>query len=115
MYKKTHCVYVIELDKEVLKKKKYKKENKKTYMNNKACFYVGMTSFSPDDRFIHHKTRRLNSKGYDTSSYFPREYGNKVVTELCTPEKSLTYKEALKMEKELAQKLKNQGYGVYSR
>tara|TARA_B100000768_G_C10946416_1_gene235844 strand:- start:56 stop:406 length:351 start_codon:yes stop_codon:yes gene_type:complete len=113
--KKTHCVYVIELDKEVLKKKKFMKENKNSYIDGKACFYVGMTFYTPEERFKHHKTRHKNAKGVDVSSQFPREYGKMIIKELCTPSKSLTYKEALKMEKEKALNLKNQGYGVYSR
>ncbi len=50
----THNIYVIELDKEVLKKKKFREANP-DYVDSSPCVYVGMTSKSPEERFKQHK------------------------------------------------------------
>jgi hypothetical protein len=46
----THNIYVIELDKEALKKKKFKKANP-DYIKGSPCVYVGMTSKSSEKPF----------------------------------------------------------------
>ena len=45
----THNIYVIELDKEVLKKKKFREANP-DYVNGSPCVYVEMKSKSPEER-----------------------------------------------------------------
>ena len=50
----THNIYVIELDKEVLEKKKFRDANP-DYKEGKPCVYVGMTSKTPEERFQLHK------------------------------------------------------------
>ena len=50
----THNIYVIELDKKVLEKKKFKDANP-DYIEGSPCVYVGMTSKSPEERFKQHK------------------------------------------------------------
>jgi len=112
--KKTHCVYVIELKKEVMNIRKFQKANK-SYISGKPCFYVGMTFYDPETRFLHHQTRHKNIKGHDVSSRFPREYGKMIIEELCTAPKSLTKKEALSLEKKTTSDLRKRGYGVYSK
>ena len=112
--KKTHCVYVVELDKEVLNSKKFIKVNK-GYKKDKPCVYVGMTSYTPDKRFEHHKNRHKNKEGYDTSSLFPREFGIGVIKDLCDPPKSLTFYEAKELEIERAKELREKGWGVWQK
>lgn len=56
----THNVYVIELDKEVLREKKFLEENP-DHDPQKACLYVGVTGHDPDERFANHK------RGYKVS------------------------------------------------
>ena len=46
----THNIYVIELDKEVLSKKKFREANP-DYEEGKPCVYVGMTNKTPEERF----------------------------------------------------------------
>ena len=62
---KRYSVYVIELDKEVLKHKKFRNENP-DYDGEKACLYVGMTYRSPDERFEQHKSN------YKSNTYVRR-------------------------------------------
>ena len=50
----THNIYVIELDREVLKKRKFREANP-DYVEGNPCVYVGMTSKSPEERFKQHK------------------------------------------------------------
>ena len=109
---KNYCVYVVELDKKVLNKKKFIKVNE-NYKKDKPCVYVGMTFHSPDKRFEHHKNRHKSKKGYDTSSFFPREFGIRLIDNLCEPEKSLTFDEAKELEIERARDLREKGYGVW--
>ena len=100
-------VYVIELDKEVLKSRKFRKRN--PYMNPKlACYYVGQTSHNPNIRFKQHKN------GYKSNS-FVKKYGLWL-----RPRKFKKYnpietrEESENIEQELAEKLRKKGYGVLS-
>ncbi len=47
-------VYVIELSKDVLCKRRFRKANP-DYITGKPCVYVGMTGLDPDVRFDKHK------------------------------------------------------------
>ena len=60
-------IYVIELDKEVLKEPKFLKANP-NYKPGKKCFYVGETAKTPENRFEDHK------KG-NNSNKFVKKYG----------------------------------------
>ena len=103
----SYFVYVIELDKEVLKSKKFWERNPN--MNpKKACFYVGQSAHNPDTRFKQHKI------GYKSNSYV-RRYGmslRKRIYKKFNPIK--TRKEAEIIEKKLAEKLRRKGHGVWS-
>lgn len=100
-------VYVIELDKEVLKSRKFRKRN--LYMDPRlVCFYVGQTSHNPISRFKQHKT------GYKANS-FVKKYGIRL-----RPRKFKKYnpirtrREAEIIEKQLAENLRRKGHGVWS-
>jgi len=100
-------VYVIELDKEVLKSRKFRDHNPN--MNpRKACFYVGQTCRNPELRFKQHK-------GGFKSNNFAKKYG------LCLRKRKYkrynpikTREEAEKIESKLAEKLRRKGHGVWS-
>ena len=62
-----HNVYIIGLDKAVLNERKFVKDNS-NHDPKKACFYVGMTGLTPDERFQNHK------KGYKANRYV-KKYG----------------------------------------
>lgn len=102
-----YYVYVIELDKKVLKSKRFKKHNP-NLNPDKPCFYVGQTCRDPDTRFKQHKD------GYKSNS-FVRKYGlwlrrgkYKKFNPIDTRE------EAERIEKELAETLRQKGHGVWS-
>ena len=100
-------VYVIELDKEVLKSRKFRKRN--PHMNPKlVCYYVGQTSHNPNIRFKQHKT------GYKANRYV-KKYGLRL-----KPRKFKKYnpiekrEEAEYIEQILTVKLREKGHGVWS-
>ncbi len=64
---KRHNVYVIGLDKAVLKERKFVEANP-DHDPKKACLYVGMTGLRPDERFQNHKN------GHKANKYVKR-YG----------------------------------------
>ena len=100
-------VYVIELDKEVLKSKKFRKQNPKLNPN-KICFYVGQTFHDPETRFKQHKD------GYK-SNRFVKRYGLKLKPRKFNRFNPIkTREEAEKIEKKLTNKLRNKGHGVWS-
>ena len=100
-------VYVIELDKEVMKSKKFRERNPN--MNpRRACYYVGQTSHDPITRFKQHKN------GYKANS-FVKKYGIRL-----KPRKFKKYnpigtrEEAEKIEQQLTNRLRSKGHGVWS-
>jgi len=100
-------VYVIELDKDVMKSKKFRQQNPD--MNpRKACFYVGQTCHDPDIRFTQHK------QGYKANSFVKRYglYLRKRKYKKYNPIK--TREQAERIEEELTEKLRKKGHGVWS-
>jgi hypothetical protein len=102
-----YSVYIIELDKEVIKSKKFRIRNPN--MNpRKACYYVGQSAHLPEIRFKQHK------EGYKSNSFVKR-YGLNLKTRKYrkfNPIKSR--KEAEEIEKKLTEKLRKKGHGVWS-
>lgn len=103
----SYFVYVIKLDKEVIKSKKFMKNNP-NIKPRKACFYVGQSAHEPDIRFKQHKD------GYK-SNIFVKKYGLSL-----KPRKYKKYnpiktrKKAEIIEKKLTKKLRKKGHGVWS-
>jgi hypothetical protein len=104
---KSYNVYVIELDKKVVKSKKFRERN--PYMNpNKTCFYVGQTAHDPDLRFKQHK------EGYKSNS-FVRKYGLFLRRRIYKKYNPIeTRNEAEKIEQKLTEYLRKKGHGVWS-
>ena len=103
----TYNVYVIKLDKEVLKFKKFREKNPRLNPR-RTCFYVGQTTHDPVTRFKQHK------QGYKANSYVKR-YGIKLVWrkfQRYNPIK--TRKDAEHIERWLTNKLRKKGHGVWS-
>ena len=98
-------VYAIRLSPEVLMQKKFREANP-NYAEGKQCFYVGMTSCKPAERFQQHLA------GYKSNGY-ARRFG----VELMPPEFTIinprTYEEARRMERKIASRLRREGYGVW--
>ncbi|MDQ3015690.1 MAG: ribose-5-phosphate isomerase [Bacteroidota bacterium] len=108
-------VYVVELSKRVFT------ENTKFRLANPQfngvleCLYVGMTSKTPAERLVQHKTGYINRKGHKLSAYLVQQYGRILRPSLYDHLNldPMTRKEALLMEEKLALDLRRQGYGVW--
>jgi hypothetical protein len=105
--KARHSIYVIELDKAVLKEKKFLEANPE-FDENKPCVYVGMTGLTPEVRFDQHK------RGYKSNKY-AKKYGIRLKPRLFSSHNPMTYEEACDMEKEKARRLRNRGYAVWQK
>ena len=100
-----HCVYVIELLKDVLDEAKFVRANP-NYQIGKPCVYVGMTGLDPDTRFDKHKA------GIQSNSYVLK-YGVQLLPDLYEAYNPMTYKAAVDMEIELGINLRAAGFGVW--
>ena len=102
-----YFVYVIELDKEVLKSKKFRERNP-DLNSKKACFYVGQSAHEPSIRFSQHK------QGYKSNS-FVRRYGLWLKPRKYKKFNPIkTRKAAEIIEQKLTKKLRKKGHGVWS-
>ncbi|MBP6658342.1 MAG: ribose-5-phosphate isomerase [Bacteroidia bacterium] len=111
----SHKVYVIELSKKVFSENwKFRSANPQ-FNGVLECLYVGMTSKSPAERFLQHKTAYKNSKGHDLSSYYPWKYGLYLRPSLYNEINlvKMNREQALKMEAKLAWDLRKKGYAVW--
>ena len=70
----SYYIYVIELDKEVGKIKKFRIKNPE-YIYGNRCFYVGQTARAPLLRFKQHK------KGYKSNS-FVKKFGLNLIPKI---------------------------------
>jgi hypothetical protein len=100
-----HCVYVVELSKDVLNEPRFRRANA-TYRLGFPCVYVGMTGLSPDVRFDKHKAGIQSNK-------FVRRYGLHLLPRLYEVYNPMPYDGARDMEVELAIALRSKGYGVW--
>jgi len=100
-------VYVIELDKEVLQSRKFRKRN--PHMNPKlACYYVGQTIHDPNTRFKQHKT------GYKANR-FVKKYGLRLKSRKFKKYNPIEKREEAEyIEQILTEKLRKKGHGVWS-
>lgn len=105
--KRRHNVYVVELDKAVLKEPKFVEANPQ-YDASKECYYVGLTGLSPEERFDNHK------EGYK-SNKFVRKYGLRLCPMLYEEYNPLSYDDAVDMEAELASILRARGHAVWQK
>ncbi len=99
-----HCVYVVELDPAVRKRRKLQRLNPDSDPE-KPCVYVGMTGLTPEERFENHKA------GYRASPLV-RDFGIRLLPELSEGLMNLTYELALRAEEDLAAYLRQNGYFV---
>ncbi len=99
-----HHVYVVLLDNAVLKERKVTAANPKRDPK-KPCVYVGMTGIPPIERFQNHKD------GYKSSRHV-QKYGVRLLPKLYEYLNPMPYEAACRMEKDLAEDLREQGYVV---
>jgi hypothetical protein len=100
-----HCVYVIELDKKVLKDRKFRAANP-DHDPDKPCFYVGSTGMSPEMRFINHQ------RGYK-GNRFVEKYGLRLRPDLYEVYNPMPWEAAVELEAELAAGLRAEGHAVW--
>lgn len=77
------------------------------------CLYVGMTSKTPQERFLQHKTGYPNAKGHKLSANIVRKYGRYLRPSLYQDIGPLSRKEALEVEEGLALEQRRKGYAVW--
>ena len=102
-----YYIYVIQLDKAVLNYTEFKRNNPN--MDTRLpCYYVGQSFHTPETRFWQHK------KGYK-SNRFAKEYGLGLCPKFYDCYNPIkTRKDAEILEKELTEKLRMKGHGVWS-
>ena len=101
-----YYLYVIELDEQVGKLVKFRKENPKFLLGNR-CFYVGQSAKKPPLRFRQHK------QGYKSNSY-ARRFGMKLVPEFYEKYNPIpTRKDADELEEYVAHKLRKERYAAW--
>ena len=101
--RRAHNIYVIELDKEVLRERKFREANPE-YDETKPCVYVGMSGRPPEERFEQHLS------GYRATRYV-RRYGIRLKPRLY--QRFNPYDEACEKERWRARTLRKKGYGVW--
>ncbi len=114
MSKLRYQVYVIELSKRVFTENvKFRAANPQ-FNGVLQCLYVGMTSKTPKERFLQHKTGYRNKKGHKLSSGIVQKYGSYLRPSLYNHIAPLASRaEALKMEEILALELRRKRYAVW--
>lgn len=100
-----HNVYVIELDKEVLKFDEFVKANPQ-YKEGMPCLFVGETRHTPQKRFNYHLV------GYK-SHEFVRRYARRLAPEYYASMNPVNIDQAKTEEQNLADRLRALGYAVW--
>jgi hypothetical protein len=111
----SYKVYVVELSKKVFTENRKFREANPQFHGVLECLYVGMTSKTPQERFIQHRTGYINKKGHKLSANIVHKYGMYLRPSLYSHLnlKPMTRQEALTMEEKLAWDLRRQGYAVW--
>jgi predicted GIY-YIG superfamily endonuclease len=99
-----HSVYVILLDEAVLKHPSIRRLNPDRDAA-KPCIYVGMTGLPVEERFENHKA------GYK-SAWVVEKYGVRLLPEMYEHLNPMPFEAAARMEIELAEELRAEGYTV---
>jgi predicted GIY-YIG superfamily endonuclease len=114
MEKIEYRIYVVELSKRVFTENRKFREANPQFNGVLECLYVGMTSKTPKERFLQHKTGHRNKKGYKISANIVEKYGSYLRPSLYNHIDPMTTRvEALKMEETLALELRRQRYAVW--
>ncbi len=109
-----YSVYVVELSRKVFTEDRKFREANPQYNGALECLYVGMTSKTPKERFVQHRTGALSKKGHKLSSDIVRRYGRYLRPSLYQHIGPLSRAEALEIERGLALELRRKGYAVWT-
>jgi len=99
-------VYVIELDVSVTSEPSFMARNPK-YRQGSPCYYVGMTSLIPEDRYLEHV------QGTKNVSHICHQYGRNLRMDLVPSRKPTRRTWAMMMEERLAKDLRARGFGAW--
>ncbi|MBT8288370.1 MAG: ribose-5-phosphate isomerase [Flavobacteriaceae bacterium] len=114
MSKHQYRIYVVELSKRVYTENHRFRAANPQFNGVLECLYVGMTSKTPKERFLQHKTGYRNKKGHKLSSNIVEKYGSYLRPSLYNHIPPLTTRaQALKMEEKVALELRRQRYAVW--
>ncbi|MFS4483816.1 ribose-5-phosphate isomerase [Hyunsoonleella sp. 2307UL5-6] len=114
MPKIQYRIYVIELHKRVFTENAKFRAANPQFNGVLECLYVGMTSKTPKERLMQHKTGHRTKKGYKISSSIVEKYGSYLRPSLYNHIDPMSSRnEALKMEETLALELRRKGYAVW--
>ena len=105
--RRSHHVYVVELDHEVLKERKFMAANPQ-YRKGMNCFYVGMTGLSPEARFKNHQDGHKSNK-------YAHKYGKRLCPREYAKYNPMTYEQAQKREVQLAESFRAKGHAVWQK
>ena len=107
-------VYVVELSKKVFTENAKFRAANPQFNGVLQCLYVGMTSKTPEERFMQHKTGYINKKGHNLAARIVNKYGTYLRPSLYEHInlKPMSRQQALTMEKKLALELRRQRYAV---
>lgn len=101
-------VYVIELDRAVLRKPSFREENPQA-RPGKPCVYVGQSALDPEARFAQHKAGIK-------SNVYARDFGLRLrLRSMRALPACATRAEAEAAERRCAARLRARGYAVWSR
>lgn len=108
-------VYVVELSKKVFSENTAFRAANPQFNGVLQCLYVGMTSKTPAERLVQHKTGYVNKKGHKLSANIVQKYGTYLRPSLYDHInlREMNRQEALIMEEKLALHLRRQGYAVW--
>src|ERR1035437_5355444 len=105
-YENPHCqVYVIELDESVATDPVFRKANPR-YVPGSPCYYVGMTSLTPEERFRQHVDGTRNSSRIAA-------FGLRLRMDLVANKKPVRRTWAMERERSLARALRSGGCGAW--
>jgi predicted GIY-YIG superfamily endonuclease len=74
--------------------------------DGRAGYYVGMTGLTPEERFANHKAGRK-------AASVVRRFGERLVPKLYEHLNPMSYEAAVRMERELAEQLRERGFQVF--
>ena len=108
-------VYVVELSKKVFTENAKFRAANPQFNGVLQCLYVGMTSKTPEERFMQHKTGYINRKGHNLAASIVNKYGTYLRPSLYEHLnlKPMSRQQVLMMEKKLALELRRQRYAVW--
>ena len=114
MSKVQYTIYVIELSKRVFTENAKFRNANPQFNGVLECLYVGMTSKSPKERFLQHKSGYRNKKGYKISSNIVEKYGTYLRPSLYNHiDPFFNRAEALIAEEQISLELRREGYAVW--